>query len=226
MVSRPNEKDKKNDGDRKYTRRDSNCTHTHKKRFANNSWHFHAISALLNRFDDFVVQLTRIDPRRVAVETVRKWQSTRPSTTATKNSASSIWLSLEPNVLWRTTTVTTKTNPAFCWRSTRWLRAGPCLDSDSSETIAPVLLFGSRLDDVNSILRLLRVQNFLARVITRSTSNNYSSLNSLHCLTIGYVKESILVLTPHSTTPAHNIYNQTCILAALLLLFQFPHPTS
>jgi len=57
----------------------------------------------------------------------------------------------------------------------------------------PVLIVGSRLDYANSVLtgisarnihRLLRVQNSLARVVTRSTTNSTSALNSLHWLPI------------------------------------------
>jgi len=68
----------------------------------------------------------------------------------------------------------------------------PFLDSEISKTIACAIV-GSRLYYVNSILtgissrnihRLQRVQNSLARVITRSTNNTTSALNLLQRLHI------------------------------------------
>jgi len=68
----------------------------------------------------------------------------------------------------------------------------PFLDSETSKTIACAIV-GSRLDYVNSIVtgissrnihRLQRAQNSLARVVTRSTTNTASALNSLHWLPI------------------------------------------
>jgi len=68
----------------------------------------------------------------------------------------------------------------------------PFLDSETSKTTACTIV-GSILDYVNSILtgissrnihRLQHVQNSVARVITRSTTNTTSALNSLHWLPI------------------------------------------
>jgi len=68
----------------------------------------------------------------------------------------------------------------------------PFLDLETSKTIACAIV-GSRLDYVNSILtsisfcnihRLQRVQNSLAQVVTHSTTNTTSALNSLHWLPI------------------------------------------
>jgi len=68
----------------------------------------------------------------------------------------------------------------------------PFLDSETSKTIACAIV-DSRLDYVNSILtgissrnihRLQRVQNSLAQVFARSTTNTISVLNSLHWLPI------------------------------------------
>jgi len=78
----------------------------------------------------------------------------------------------------------------FHIRALRHIR--PFLDSETSKTIACAIV-GSRLDYVNSILtgissrnihRLQRVQNSLARVVTRSITNTTSALNSLHWLPI------------------------------------------
>ena len=78
----------------------------------------------------------------------------------------------------------------FHIRALRHIR--PFLDSETSQTIACAIV-GSRLDYANSILTgissrnihcLQRVQNSLARVVTRSTSNSTSSLVSLHWLPI------------------------------------------
>jgi len=78
----------------------------------------------------------------------------------------------------------------FHIRALRHIR--PFLDSETSKIIACAIV-GSRLDYVNSILtvissldihRLQRVQNSLARVVTRSTTNTTSDLNSLHWLPI------------------------------------------
>jgi len=78
----------------------------------------------------------------------------------------------------------------FHIRALRHIR--PFLDSETSQTIACAIV-GSRLDYVNSVLtgissrnihRLQRVQNSLAQVVTRSTSNTTSALNSLHWLPI------------------------------------------
>jgi len=64
--------------------------------------------------------------------------------------------------------------------------------SETSKTIACAIV-GSRLDYANSVLtcisacnihRLQRVQNSLARVVTRSTTNSTSALNLLHWLPI------------------------------------------
>jgi len=64
----------------------------------------------------------------------------------------------------------------------------PFLDTETAKTIACAIV-GSRLDNVNSILtgissrnihHLQRVQNYLARVVTCSTTNTTSALNSLH----------------------------------------------
>jgi len=78
----------------------------------------------------------------------------------------------------------------FHIRALRHIR--PYLDSETSKTIACAIV-GSRLDYANSVLtgissrnidRLQRVQNSLARVVTRSTTNSTSALNSLHWLPI------------------------------------------
>jgi len=76
----------------------------------------------------------------------------------------------------------------FHIRDFRHIRA--FVEPETSNTIACAIV-GSRLDYVNSILtgsshnihRLLRVQNSLARIVTRSTTNT-SALNSIHWLTI------------------------------------------
>jgi len=66
----------------------------------------------------------------------------------------------------------------------------PLLDPETPKTIACAIV-GSRLNYVNSILtsisshnihRLQCVKNSLARVVTHSTSNTTSALNSLHWL--------------------------------------------
>jgi len=80
----------------------------------------------------------------------------------------------------------------FRWVTTREDRAlrhiRPFLDSETTKTIACAIV-GSRLHYVSSILtgisscnihRLQRVQNSLARVVTRSTNNTTSTLNSPH----------------------------------------------
>ena len=82
------------------------------------------------------------------------------------------------------------TSSYFHIRALRHIR--PYLDSETSKTIACAIV-GSRLDYANSVLtgissrnidRLQRVQNSLARVVTRSTTNSTSALNSLHWLPI------------------------------------------
>jgi len=78
----------------------------------------------------------------------------------------------------------------FHTRALRHIR--PYLDSGTSKTIASAIV-GSRLDYANSVLtgisarnihRLQRVQNSLARVVTRSKTNSISALNSLYWLPI------------------------------------------
>jgi len=71
-------------------------------------------------------------------------------------------------------------------RALRHIR--PFLDSETSKTIACAIV-GSKLDYVNAISfrnihRLQHVQNSWARVVTRSTTNTTSALNSLHWLPI------------------------------------------
>jgi len=96
------------------------------------------------------------------------------------------------------------------------------IDSETSKTIACAIV-SSRLDYINSILtgisssnihRLQHVQNSLARVLTRSTTNTTSALNSLHGFQ--FSNESILnwllLSTIHSTTLALN----TCRLYYIL----------
>ena len=102
----------------------------------------------------------------------------------------------------------------FHVRALRHIR--PYLDSETSKTTACAIL-GSRLDCANSVLngisarnihRLQRVQNSLARIVTRSTTNSTSTLNSLHWL-IQFGRELIinwlLLFTVRSITPALNI---------------------
>jgi len=76
----------------------------------------------------------------------------------------------------------------FHIRALHYIR--PFLDSETSKPIACAI---SRLDIVNSIVtgisshiihRLQHVQNSLARVVTRLTTNTTSALNSLHWLPI------------------------------------------
>jgi len=99
----------------------------------------------------------------------------------------------------------------FHIRALRHIR--PFLDSETSKTIAYAIV-GSRLDYVNFILtgisshnihRLQRVQNSLAWVITRSTTNTTSSHNSLHWLPIQQrIDFKLTTLVHHSL---HNTFN-------------------
>jgi len=95
----------------------------------------------------------------------------------------------------------------------------PFLDSETPKTNVC-----SRLDYVNSILtgissrnihRLQRVQNSLARLVTRSTTNTTSALNSLHWLSIQQQINLnwLLLSTVHFTTLAPN----TCHLYYILI---------
>jgi len=63
----------------------------------------------------------------------------------------------------------------------------PFIDSETSETVACAIV-GSRLDYAGiasrNMHRLQRVQNSLARVVTRSTTNTTSALNAHHSLPI------------------------------------------
>jgi len=98
----------------------------------------------------------------------------------------------------------------------------------------------SRLDYANSVLtgisvrnihRLQRVQNSLARVVTRSTTNSTSALNSLHWLpirqrngyklaTIGIVHRSLHNACPQYLSSLLHTYTPTCQLrSACLNLF-------
>jgi len=78
----------------------------------------------------------------------------------------------------------------FHIRALRHIRS--FLDSETSKTIACAIV-GSRLDYVNSILTGIssrnihsfhRIQNSLAQVVTHSTTNTTSAVNSLHWLPI------------------------------------------
>jgi len=106
----------------------------------------------------------------------------------------------------------------FHIRALRHIR--PFLHSETSKTIACAIV-GSILDYVNAILtgissrnihRLQRVQNSLARVVTRSTTNTTSALNSLHWLPLQQ-RINFKLATVHSTTLALD----TCHLYYILI---------
>ena len=101
----------------------------------------------------------------------------------------------------------------FHIRALRHIR--PYLDSETSKAIACAIV-GSRLDYANSVLtgisarnvhRLQRVQNSLARVVTRSTTNSTSALNSLHWLPIrqriDYKLATIVHRSLHNACPQY-----------------------
>jgi hypothetical protein len=101
----------------------------------------------------------------------------------------------------------------FHIRALRHIR--PYLDFKTSNTIACSIV-GSRLDYCNSILtgissrnihRLQRVQNSLARVVTRSTTNSTSALNSLHWLQIkqriDYKLATLVYRSLHNACPQY-----------------------
>jgi len=85
--------------------------------------------------------------------------------------------------------------------------------SETSKTIACAIV-GSRLDYANSVLTnisarnthcLQRVQNSLARFVTRSTTNSTSALNSIHWLPIrqqiNYELATIVHCSLHNACP-------------------------
>jgi len=97
-------------------------------------------------------------------------------------------------------------------RALRHIR--PYLDSGTSKTIACAIV-ACRLDYANSVLtgisarnihRHQRVQNSLARVVTRSTTNSTSALNVLHWLPILQRIDYKLATIVHRSL--HNAYPQ------------------
>jgi len=120
-------------------------------------------------------------------------------------------------------------------RALRHIR--PFLDSETSKTIACAII-GSRLDYVNSILtnissrnidRLQRVQNSLAWVITRWTTNTTSAFNSLHWLPI--LQRINLKLATHIHRSPYNAGPYTYYLYYILIRHRVsftvpPLPTS
>jgi len=93
----------------------------------------------------------------------------------------------------------------------------PFLDSETSKTIACAIV-GSRSDYANSILtgisfrnihHLQRVQNSLARVVTRLTTNTTSAFNSLHWLPIqqriNFKLATLVHRSLHNAGPQYNI---------------------
>ena len=109
----------------------------------------------------------------------------------------------------------------FHIRALRHIR--PYLDCETSKTIACAIV-GSRLDYANSVFagissrnihRLQRVQNSLAKVVTRSTTNSSSALNSLHWLPIAQRIDYKLATLVH-----HSLHN-TCPLYLSSLLHSY-----
>jgi len=120
----------------------------------------------------------------------------------------------------------------FHIRALRHIR--PFLDSETSKIIDCTIVC-SRLDYVNSILtgisscnihRLQRVQNSLARVVTCSTTNTTSALNSLHWhpiqQRINFKLATLVPFTPQrwpsmllifttSFTPTHQLHSASSI---------------